>query len=91
MFLSPQCNATRDALAKALYCRTVATIVRRANSFRRPPTTGTMGSESTESTHMEVIHFFNLVGGYKEQVPYNQVPCSMFHGVQKLRIWANLD
>merc|ERR1719461_1324796 len=45
---SAQCNA----LAKALYGRTVATIVRRANSFRR--SVGTMGSESTESTHMEV-------------------------------------
>ena len=50
-FMWFQCNATRDALAKALYCRTVATIVRRANSFRKP--VGTMGSESTES-HMEV-------------------------------------
>ena len=39
-------------MAKALYGRTVATIVRRANSFRR---SHTMGSESTESTHMEVI------------------------------------
>ena len=29
-------NATRDSLAKALYCRTVATIVKRANSLKRP-------------------------------------------------------
>jgi len=59
---SHQCNATRDALAKALYCRTVATIVRRANSFRRPPV-GTMGSESTESTHMEVAsHHASTIG-----------------------------
>lgn len=28
-------NMTRDCLAKALYCRTVATIVRRANSLKR--------------------------------------------------------
>lgn len=28
-------NMTRDSLAKALYCRTVATIVRRANSLKR--------------------------------------------------------
>jgi len=60
---SHQCNATRDALAKALYCRTVATIVRRANSFRRPPT-GTMGSESTEShMAMEVAsHHASTIG-----------------------------
>jgi ribosomal protein S14 len=52
LFCSFQCNATRDALAKALFCRTVATIVRRANSLKRP--FGNMGSESTESTHHEV-------------------------------------
>ena len=28
--------ASRDGLAKALYCRTVTTIVKRANSLRRP-------------------------------------------------------
>lgn len=28
-------NMMRDSLAKALYCRTVATIVRRANSLKR--------------------------------------------------------
>lgn len=28
-------NMTRDSIAKALYCRTVATIVRRANSLKR--------------------------------------------------------
>lgn len=31
-------NMTRDSLAKALYCRTVATIVRRANSLKRSVT-----------------------------------------------------
>ena len=31
-----QSNATRDAVAKALYCRTVATIVKRANSLKKP-------------------------------------------------------
>ena len=34
--------------------------MRRANSFRRPPM-GTLGSESTESTHLEVrrhVHAF---------------------------------
>lgn len=60
---SHMCNATRDALAKALYCRTVATIVRRANSFRRAPMGGTLGSESTESTHLEVAsHHASTVG-----------------------------
>lgn len=37
---------TRDALAKALYCRTVATIVRRANSLKRlGSTSGTLSSD----------------------------------------------
>lgn len=40
----------RDSLAKALYCRTVATIVRRANSLRRPGSAlGTLSSDSGES------------------------------------------
>lgn len=43
-------GAARDALAKALYCRTVATIVRRANSLKRPGSTlGTLSSDSNES------------------------------------------
>ncbi|KAJ0178564.1 hypothetical protein K1T71_006387 [Dendrolimus kikuchii] len=42
----------RDALAKALYCRTVATIVRRANSLKRLGSTlGTLSSDSNESVH----------------------------------------
>ncbi|XP_071447803.1 unconventional myosin-XIX [Hetaerina americana] len=47
------CNATRDSLAKALYCRTVATIVRRANSLKRPlgSTSGTLSSDSNDSVH----------------------------------------
>uniref|UniRef100_T1IKQ6 Myosin motor domain-containing protein n=1 Tax=Strigamia maritima TaxID=126957 RepID=T1IKQ6_STRMM len=45
-------NMTRDALAKALYCRTVATIVRRANSLKRlGSTSGTLSSDSNESVH----------------------------------------
>ncbi|KAG8225228.1 hypothetical protein J437_LFUL012703 [Ladona fulva] len=46
-------NATRDSLAKALYCRTVATIVRRANSLKRPlgSTSGTLSSDSNDSVH----------------------------------------
>ncbi|KAG8276288.1 Myosin [Homalodisca vitripennis] len=45
-----QSNMTRDSLAKALYCRTVATIVRRANSLKRLGSTlGTLSSDSNES------------------------------------------
>lgn len=45
-------NMTRDCLAKALYCRTVATIVRRANSLKRLGSTlGTLSSDSNESVH----------------------------------------
>ncbi|RXG59263.1 Unconventional myosin-Ih [Armadillidium vulgare] len=45
-------NMTRDALSKALYCRTVATIVRRANSLKRlGSTSGTLSSDSNESVH----------------------------------------
>jgi dachs protein len=41
---------SREALAKALYCRTVATIVRRANSLKRlGSTSGTLSSDSNES------------------------------------------
>lgn len=44
--------SARDALAKALYCRTVATIVRRANSLKRLGSTlGTLSSDSNESVH----------------------------------------
>ncbi|KAH8378149.1 hypothetical protein KR093_009621, partial [Drosophila rubida] len=45
-------NMTRDCLAKALYCRLVATIVRRANSLKRLGSTlGTLSSDSNESVH----------------------------------------
>lgn len=48
----PAAAAARDALAKALYCRTVATIVRRANSLKRLGSTlGTLSSDSNESVH----------------------------------------
>ncbi|RWS31912.1 unconventional myosin-IXb-like protein [Leptotrombidium deliense] len=48
-------SKTRDALAKALYCRTVATIVRRANSLKRIGTScGTLSSDSNESVHNNV-------------------------------------
>lgn len=47
-------GAARDALAKALYCRTVATIVRRANSLKRLGSAlGTLSSDSNESVHQD--------------------------------------
>ncbi|XP_022252773.1 myosin-51-like isoform X2 [Limulus polyphemus] len=49
-------SATRDALAKALYCRTVATIVRRANSLKRlGPTSVTLSSDSNESVQNNAV------------------------------------
>ncbi|XP_047026537.1 unconventional myosin-IXb isoform X1 [Helicoverpa zea] len=51
---APAAAAARDALAKALYCRTVATIVRRANSLKRLGSTlGTLSSDSNESVHQD--------------------------------------
>ena len=47
-------NATRDSLAKALYCRTVATIVKRANSLKRPVGALSGSMSSNESVHHEV-------------------------------------
>merc|ERR1719412_3279771 len=47
-------NATRDALAKSLYCRTVATIVKRANSLKRPVGALSGSMSSNESVHHEV-------------------------------------
>ncbi|KAK2714712.1 hypothetical protein QYM36_009062, partial [Artemia franciscana] len=47
-------RVTRDALAKALYCRTVATIVRRANSLKRVPMSGTLSSDSNDSVHNQM-------------------------------------
>ncbi|KAI9556922.1 hypothetical protein GHT06_016716 [Daphnia sinensis] len=44
-------GGARDALAKALYCRTVATIVRRANSLKRLCMSGTLSSDSNDSVH----------------------------------------
>ena len=65
-FISLQCNATRNALAKSLYCRTVATIVRRANSLKRPvgPLSGTMSSDSNESVHQHEVasHHASTIG-----------------------------
>lgn len=55
---------TRDSLAKALYCRTVATIVRRANSLKRLGSTlGTLSSDSNESVHnqAEVLIQFHII------------------------------
>lgn len=41
-------NSNRDCLAKALYCRTVAAIVRRVNSYKRP---ASMISVSPQGSH----------------------------------------
>ena len=43
-----QANLTRDAFAKALYCRTVSAILKRANSLKRPSISSLL-SDSTES------------------------------------------
>lgn len=61
-------NMTRDCLSKALYCRTVATIVRRANSLKRLGSTlGTLSSDSNESVHNQAEvasqHASTLNGG----------------------------
>lgn len=60
-------NMTRDSLAKALYCRTVATIVRRANSLKRLGSTlGTLSSDSNESVHNQadiVSQHASTIGG----------------------------
>ncbi|XP_035712524.1 unconventional myosin-Ib isoform X3 [Folsomia candida] len=46
------CNFSRDSLAKSLYTRTVATIVRRANSLKRlGSNSGTLSSDSADSVH----------------------------------------
>ncbi|KAJ8318178.1 hypothetical protein KUTeg_003269, partial [Tegillarca granosa] len=45
-------NVTRDSLAKALYCRTMTAILKRANSLRRP--TSNSLSDSTESNLHQV-------------------------------------
>ncbi|KAF0300387.1 Myosin-VIIa [Amphibalanus amphitrite] len=45
---------TRDSLAKALYCRTVATIVRRANSLKRiGSASGTLSSSDDSHVHFD--------------------------------------
>lgn len=50
-------KAVRDSLAKALYIRTVATIIRRANSSKRIGSScGTTSSESNESIHNTANH-----------------------------------
>lgn len=62
----PAASKTRDSLAKALYCRTVATVVRRANSLKRIGSTcGTLSSDSNESVHNHIetsSHHASTVG-----------------------------
>ncbi|KAH8410552.1 hypothetical protein KR009_001327, partial [Drosophila setifemur] len=68
-------NMTRDCLAKALYCRTVATIVRRANSLKRLGSTlGTLSSDSNESVHNQAdaaSHHASTIGGSKSMAALN--------------------
>jgi len=47
-------NATRNALSKALYCRTVASIVKRANSLKSKVGALSGSMSSNESVHHEV-------------------------------------
>lgn len=50
-----QAECVRNAFAKALYIRTVATIIRRANSSKRLGSScGTTSSESNESIHNQL-------------------------------------
>lgn len=57
-------NMTKDSLSKALYCRTVATIVRRANSLKRLGSTlGTLSSDSNESVHNQASQQASTIGG----------------------------
>ncbi|XP_003739021.1 unconventional myosin-IXa [Galendromus occidentalis] len=52
---SAEASASRDALAKALYYRTVATVVRCANSLKGMNSmSGTLSSDSNESVHNQV-------------------------------------
>ena len=58
-----QCNTTRNALAKALYCRTLATIVRRANSMRKfGGSSMSTGSSGSALDHEVASHHCSTVG-----------------------------
>lgn len=80
-----QASNTRDGLAKALYCRTVATIVRRANSLKRIGSTcGTMSSDSNESIHNQIetgSHHASTVGssGAKSHKSLNVLNSAVRH------------
>jgi hypothetical protein len=71
---------TRDSLAKALYCRTVATIVRRANSLKRlGSTSGTLSSDSNESVHNQAEvshHLYDIEEVQQSQVSVCRSPVS---------------
>lgn len=48
--------SNRDALAKALYCRTVEMVLRKANSLKGTgSTSGTLSSDSNESVHQQLL------------------------------------
>ena len=71
-----QASLARDSLAKALYCRTVATIVRRANSLKRIGSTcGTLSSDSNESMHNNTetsSHHASTIGKGSSEIIHNQ-------------------
>ena len=53
MVLSKQANSSRDAMAKTLYYRTVATIVRRVNSLKKKVGPLPASLSSSESVHQD--------------------------------------
>ena len=61
---------TRDALAKALYCRTVAAILRRANNLCRP----TMGGNLSGSTDSN-LHHGQYVLKYDSYMAFKFITC----------------
>ncbi|XP_077867998.1 unconventional myosin-X-like [Saccoglossus kowalevskii] len=60
---APTANTTRDNLARALYCRTVSAITRKANSLRRP------GSNSGHSSSSDDVHHSGENQNFKHPSP----------------------
>ncbi|XP_022697034.1 myosin-IIIb-like isoform X1 [Varroa jacobsoni] len=60
--------SNRDALAKALYCRTVEMVLRKANSLKGAgSTSGTLSSDSNESVHQQHLDVSNVQHGSLHQ------------------------
>ena len=51
MFTFLQANQSRDSLAQALYCRTVAAVVKRVNNHKRPIANLTVSTDSSNESH----------------------------------------